>query len=226
MNVVERSTRRGGATDRLTDALRRAIVALELTPGQAIDKEELTRRYGVSRFPIAEALKRLAAEKLVEIRPQSGTRVSPIRLSDAYENLFLRRALESEAVEVLCARGTTAVLAGIERNLRYQKAAVEARDRNGFHELDVEFHSLLVSALPYPRIRAIVENARLALDRARRLMNSPRRHELTYREHVAIVAALSAHDGPAARAAMAAHIDAVTEELSAFSKAHPEAFSS
>lgn len=226
MSVAERRTRRGGTTDRLTDALRRAIAELELAPGEPIDKEALMRRYGVSRFPIAEALKRLEAENLVEIRPQSGSRVSPIRLSDAYENLFLRRALESEAVEALCADDACAVMAEIERNLRDQKAAVAAQDRGGLHRLDVAFHDLLVSALPYPRIRAIVENARLALDRARRMMNSPHRFELTYREHAVIVAALGARDGAKARAAMAAHIDAVSAELHKFSQAHPEAFSS
>ncbi len=216
---------RGGATERVTEALREAIVTLELRPGQAIDKEGLMERFGVSRFPIAEALKRLGEEKLVDVRPQSGSSVSFIRLADAHENLFLRRALEAEMVEALCRRDNAALIADLRRNLRYQKAAVDAEDRIGFHPLDLAFHDLLIDGVRYPRIRIIVEHARLALDRVRRLLESPRRHALTYEEHVAIVDAIEARDAVRARRAMVGHIDAVMAELQDFHARNPEVFS-
>ena len=100
---------------------------------------------------------------------------------------------------------------------------MEAGDRPGFHRLDLEFHDLLVSAVGYPRMRATVEHARLALDRVRRLLGTPRRHALTYAEPCALVEALrNAPD--AARAAMAVHIDSVMSELEAFAVARPEVF--
>ncbi|MCT7377125.1 GntR family transcriptional regulator [Chelativorans salis] len=216
--------RRSGASEHVASALRQAIVTLELRPGQPLDKAALTARFGVSRFPISEALHRLKREGLVDIRPQSGSSVSLIRLKDVDENLFMRRALEAEVAEALARRRDTALLAELRRNLRYQKAAVDAEDRAGFHALDLAFHDLMVSALSYPRLRTTVESLRLSLDRARRLIASPRRHAVTYAEHVAIVEALEAEDPPAARAAMAAHIDAVIAELETFSKVHPEIF--
>jgi len=214
----------GGATGRVVDALREEIVTLTIAPGTALDKAVLARRFGVSRFPIAEAFNRLKAEGLVDIRPQSGTTVSRIRLTDARENMFLRRALEGEAMLALADRFEGALAAEIERNLRYQKAAVEADDRQGFHRLDLEFHDILISAVGHPRMRAIVEHARLALDRVRRLLITPRRHALSHAEHLAILEALTAGDGQRARTAMAAHIDSVMGELETFSLEHPEVF--
>jgi DNA-binding GntR family transcriptional regulator len=214
----------GGATDRIVETLREAIVTLELRPGVVLDKATLTTRFGVSRFPVAEALNRLKAEGLVDIRPQSGSTVSLIRLADVRENMFLRRALEAEIVAFLAERSDAALTAELKRNLRYQNAAVDADDRPGFHRLDLSFHDLLIGAAGFPRVRAMVENARLALDRVRRLLASPRRHVVTFQEHVAIVDAIAAGKAEAARTAMLAHIEAVMVELEAFSQTHPQVF--
>jgi DNA-binding GntR family transcriptional regulator len=214
----------GGATDRIVETLREAIVTLELPPGVVLDKATLTTRFGVSRFPVAEALNRLKAEGLVDIRPQSGSTVSLIRLADVRENMFLRRALEAETVAFLAERSDAALTAELKRNLRYQNAAVDADDRPGFHRLDLSFHDLLIGAAGFPRVRAMVENARLALDRVRRLLASPRRHVVTFQEHVAIVDAIEAGKAEAARTAMLAHIEAVMVELEAFSQTHPQVF--
>ncbi|WP_274425935.1 GntR family transcriptional regulator [Chelativorans sp. YIM 93263] len=219
-----RPGRRTGATEHIANALRQAIVHLELRPGAPLDKAELTARFGVSRFPISEALNRLKSEGLVDIRPQSGSSVSLIRLADAQENLFMRRALEAEVADVLARRSDPALIAELRRNLRYQKAAMDAGDREGFHELDLAMHDLMVSALSYPRLRAICESVRLSLDRARRLLSSPRRHAVTYEEHVVIIDALEAGEPERARAAIAAHIDAVLAELHSFAEIHPDVF--
>ena len=214
----------GGATDRIVEALREAIVTLEIAPGAVLDKAALTARFGVSRFPIAEAFNRLKAEGLVDVRPQSGTTVSLIRLADARENMFVRRALAGETMELLAQRDDPALTVELERNLRYQKAAVDAGDRPGFHRLDLEFHDILISAVGYPRMRATVEHARFALDRARRVLATPRRHALSFAEHTTIFSALTRKDPGAARSAMAAHIDSVMTELEAFSLTNPGVF--
>lgn len=215
---------RGGATERVVDTLRQAIVTLELAPGAVLDKHTLTARFGVSRFPISEALQRLKGEGLVDVRPQAGSSVSLIRLADVTDNFFIRRALEAEVAETLARRPDPALMDDLERNMRYQKAAIEADDREGFHALDLAFHDRMVSALGHPRLRATVESVRLGLDRVRRLIASPRRHAVTYAEHEVILAGLAAGDPAAARAAMTAHIDAVIEELEEFSHDRPEVF--
>ena len=97
-------TGRGGTTERVLAVLREAIIGFELAPGEDIDKSALCERLGVSRFPVSEALARLQGEGLVEILPQRGTRVSRIRLAEVRQSMFIRRALESQAVRTLAQR--------------------------------------------------------------------------------------------------------------------------
>ena len=90
--------KRGGTVQHIQDVIRDAIVRLDLPPGAAIDKAALCERLGVSRFPVSEALGRLAEEGFVEVLPQRGTRVTRIDLADCREGMFIRRALEADAV--------------------------------------------------------------------------------------------------------------------------------
>lgn len=219
-----RTPRPSGATARVVEELRHAIVNLEFEPGTKLDKAELTQRFGVSRFPVSEALNRLKAEGLVDIRPQSGSSVARIRLADARENMFLRRALEGEAIAYHAEHRSKELLSALRLNMRQQKAAIASDDRARFHRLDLELHDLFVSVVGYPRVRAMVEGARLSLDRARRLLITPRRIALTFREHAKIVAAIAAGDPLAARNAMSAHLDSVMRELEDFAMEYPALF--
>ena len=124
-----------GATVRVHAALREAIVQLDLKPGEYLDKQAIAARMGVSRFPVGEAMNRLAAEGLVDIIPQSGSRVALIKISDTRENRFLRRALEVETVRKLAPLASSDLIDQLASNLRYQRAAIEAHDsaRNTEH---------------------------------------------------------------------------------------------
>lgn len=214
----------GGATARVHVALREAIVQLDLKPGELLDKQAIAARMGVSRFPVGEAMNRLAAEGLVDIIPQSGSRVALIKISDARENMFLRRALEAETVRTIAGAASPALLDQLRSNLRYQQAAIEAQDLKGFHGFDLAFHAALQDRLGHERVRSATETARLGLDRVRRLLNTRRRLEHTLAEHEAVVAALEARDGEAAARAMHRHLDAVLGELESFAQDRPELF--
>src|SRR5436190_9934367 len=102
---------RGGTVQRVQDVIRDAIVRLELPPGTAIDKAALCARLGVSRFPVSEALGRLAAEGFVEVLPQRGTRVARIDMDDCHQAMFIRRALEIEAIRTIAPGADAALLA-------------------------------------------------------------------------------------------------------------------
>jgi DNA-binding GntR family transcriptional regulator len=214
----------GGATARVHFALREAIVQLDLKPGELLDKQAIAARMGVSRFPVGEAMNRLAAEGLVDIIPQSGSRVALIKISDARENMFLRRALEVETVRMIAGSASPALLDQLRSNLRYQQAAIEAQDLKGFHGFDLVFHAALQDQLGHERVRNATETARLGLDRVRRLLNTRRRLEHTLAEHEAVVAALEARDGDGAAKAMHRHLDAVLDELESFAQDRPELF--
>jgi len=219
-----RSAAKGAATARVHDALREAIVQLDLKPGEVLDKQAIAARMGVSRFPVGEAMNRLAAEGLVDIIPQSASRVALIKISVARENMFLRRALEVEAVRWLAPQASPGLIDQLDCNLRYQEAAVEAKDLKGFHGFDLAFHALLQDHLGFERVRNATDAARLGLDRVRRLLNTRRRLDLTLAEHKAILVALAARDGTAAARAMSHHLDAVMAELETFARDRPELF--
>lgn len=213
-----------GATARVLAALRSAIVQLELKPGDFLDKQAIAARLGVSRFPVGEAMNRLAAEGLVDIIPQSGSRVALIKISDARENMFLRRALEVETARHVARDANRRLMEALQANLRYQQAAIDAGDHNGFHGFDLAFHAMLQDRLGFERVRIATETARLGLERARRLLNTRRRLELTLAEHKTIVKAIERRNGDAAAGAMNAHLEAVLAELEGFAEDRPELF--
>jgi DNA-binding GntR family transcriptional regulator len=214
---------RGGTVQRVQDVIRDAIVRLDLPPGTAIDKAALCAQLGVSRFPVSEALGRLAAEGFVEVLPQRGTRVARIDLADCRQAMFIRRALETEAMRELAPRADAALLTTLETNLRHQEAALDDADSVRFHELDLALHALLLNSLGYERVKNAVETARGSLDRARLFMCTPERKLSTFGEHRAIIAALKRHEADAAALAMQQHLDAVMTELLDFTERNPDA---
>jgi DNA-binding GntR family transcriptional regulator len=219
-----RAEKRGGATARVVEVLRKAIVSHAFEPGAALDKAKLCERLGVSRFPVSEALTRLQEQGLVDIQPQRGTTVSLIRLTDVRENMFLRKALEVEAVKSLAATIDAQTLKRLSANLMSQKQVAAGGDKQNFHELDLAFHETLLTALGFPRVKAAAESARLALDRVRLLLSSPRRNSETVKEHERIVAALEKRDGMLAAHAMGDHLDQVMTELLSFARREPKLF--
>jgi DNA-binding GntR family transcriptional regulator len=214
---------RGGTVARVQDVIRDAIVRLDLPPGTFLDKAALCARLGVSRFPVSEALGRLAAEGFVEVLPQRGTRVARIDLADCRQAMFIRRALEAEAMRAIAPRADAALLAALERNLRDQEAALGADHGGRFHALDLALHELVLDFLGYERVKHAVEAARGSLDRARLFMCTPQRQVSTFAEHHAIVAALKRHDADGAVDAMETHLDAVMTELIGFAGRNPDA---
>jgi DNA-binding GntR family transcriptional regulator len=214
---------RGGTVQRVQDVIRDAIVRLDLPPGTTIDKAALCAQLGVSRFPVSEALGRLAAEGFVEILPQRGTRVARIDMGDCHQAMFIRRALEVEAMRSIASRADAPLLATLERNLREQEAVLPNENSVRFHQLDLELHEVLMDFLGFERVKNAVETARGSLDRARLFMCTPQRKVSTFREHEAIVTALKRHDADAAVSAMERHLDAVMTELLDFAGRNPEA---
>ena len=216
---------RGDTTERVERALRRAVVELAFAPGEFIDKAAVCARLGVSRFPVSEALARLAAEGLVEILPQRGSRAARLRLPEIAEAMLIRRSLEAAVAERAALALSDAGLEALRASVQAQEAAVTADDRARFHAEDLAFHEVLVQDLALARVGAVIDASRANVDRVRRLLWSPRRHAVTLAEHRTILDALERRDPPAARRAMEAHLDAVMEELDRFSAAHPDVFS-
>jgi GntR family transcriptional regulator, rspAB operon transcriptional repressor len=215
---------RGSTLEQVEQSLRTAVLSLDFAPGEFIDKRAVCARLGVSMFPVSEALARLAVEGLVEVLPQRGTRVTRIRLPVIREFMLMRQALEELVAATAAHRLLPSALDVLRENLRAQEQAVARNDLLEFHNLDLAFHHTLVEALELPRVAAMIEVSRANIDRARRLLSSPRRHMDTLMEHWEVLHALEARDAEAARRAMKTHLEAVMEELERVSGQNPEIF--
>ncbi len=200
--------------DRVYQDLRRKIRELTLPPGALLRKEEIALALGVSRAPVSEAIARLADEALVDVFPQHGSFVAPIRAQDVRESLFIRTALEVEAIRRVTQSADDALLASLEANLADQTKALDAGDLAAFYDLDEALHALIFSATQSPRAQRLLDAARAPLDRPRRIaLPEDGRPEATVAEHRGLVDAIRSQDPEFAAAAMRAHLNMVARAV-------------
>lgn len=211
--------------NRVYDDIKEAILSGVLEPGAAIDKIALCERLGVSRFPVTTAINRLAYERLVMIEPQHGSFIAKISADDVRDLMTIRRALEVEIASEAARRLPPQFLAKLERNLRYQKAAEQAKDVPGFYALDVEFHEIIINGIALAHASEILEGLRAHLERVRRLLlTPPGRLPNTLKEHQAVADAIKSGDAQAARAAMRYHLEQTSAMLATVSRQRPDLF--
>src|SRR6266508_498840 len=129
---VERSLLR----DRAYRILRDAIVTGELPPGAVIRDVELAERVGLSRTPVREALARLADDGLVETKPHSWTRVTPLLLREVRDALVVLRAMHEVAVRLAVAVMTERHHDLMREANRQFAAALETGDVEGALDAD------------------------------------------------------------------------------------------
>ena len=205
-------------SERVYNYLRRHIRELDIPPGAPLRKNEIALECGVSRAPVSEAIARLAAEGLVEVFPQSGSFVSPIRPEDIRECMFIRMALEVEAVRRIAAKHDSQLLERLEANIRAQAEALDQQELDiaNYDDLDEALHAEIIAAIESPRARHLLETARVLLDRPRFLaLPEHHRPEETFKEHKRIVDAIGTGDPEFAAAAMRVHLTMVTKAIEA-----------
>jgi DNA-binding GntR family transcriptional regulator len=201
-------------TDRVYTDLRRRIRELTLPPGAPLRKEEIAAALAVSRAPVSEAIARLAEEGLVDVFPQHGSFVAPIRAADVRESLFIRTALETEAMRRVAQLADEALLRALDENLTYQSEALRKGDLVRFYDLDEALHAAIFAAIETPRALRLLDAARAPLDRVRRLsLPQAGRAQATLAEHRRIVEAIRSADGEFAAAAMRAHLAQVARAI-------------
>lgn len=189
---------RARASDSIFDILRERILARAFLPGDRLDVRALADQLGVSLTPVKDAMTRLAAEGLVEVRPRSGTFVADLTPDAVAETFEIRRALECLAAEHVVSRLTPELLTRVEAIVEAMERPISSeRERTEHERKNVELHTLLVETSGNRRLRELYRslNAHLTIARihSRRTPN-PARLEQERREHRAIVDALAARD--------------------------------
>ncbi len=188
----------------VAELLRQRIFNRALPPGSWIDEMKLAEEYGISRTPLREALKVLAAEGLVTMKVRRGayvTEMSDQDLSDVYHLLSL---LESDAAGDVAARATDAQIRDLQVLHEELEAAAGEHDR--FFELNEQFHMRLLEIAGNRWRNQMVADLRkvMKLNRHNSLLKSGRIQE-SLREHRAIMHSLIRRDAPATVQKMHAH---------------------
>jgi GntR family transcriptional regulator, rspAB operon transcriptional repressor len=215
----------GPLGQRVYTALRNKILTMAYEPGFVLRKGALCEQLGVSRSPVTEALNRLSTDGLVDIIPQSATRVSQFSLFELREDSFLREAVEVAAVAKVAQERTEEQLTILSRNLKMQALLVEDEDFQGFFEADLEFHELILAFTGFPKVAVTAGQMSLQLRRARMLILPEKgRPAEAVAEHQAILAGIKARNGAAARSAMSHHLRQLITRIEPLERQHPEYF--
>jgi DNA-binding GntR family transcriptional regulator len=190
--------------EEVAELLRQRIFKRELEPGSWIDELKLAQAYGISRTPLREALKVLAAEGLVTMKVRRGAYVTEVSEQDLADVYHLLALLESDAASVVARRATDTQLA----ELRALHAELEAavKDREKFFSLNERFHMRLLEIAGNRWRDQMVADLRkvMKLNRHNSLLKSGRVRE-SLAEHRAIMAALARRDAAGVVQAMQTH---------------------
>ncbi|TSE35863.1 HTH-type transcriptional regulator LutR [Tepidimonas charontis] len=194
--------------EEVAEWLRQRIFNRELPPGAWIDELKIAEELGISRTPLREAIKVLAAEGLVTMKVRRGayvTEVSPQDLREVYEVLAL---LEADAAEAACWRATEADLAELERLHTELEAAADPHtgSRERFFECNEAFHLRILDLAQNRWRKQLVLDLRkvMKLNRHGSLAKEGRIAE-SLAEHRAILDALKRRDAAAAAQAVRVH---------------------
>ncbi|MHA7274270.1 MULTISPECIES: GntR family transcriptional regulator [unclassified Arthrobacter] len=137
--------------------LRRAIIAGELLPGQALRQDALAERFGVSRVPLREAFKVLEGEGQVVYAPHRGYKVATLSLTDLLEVYRIREILEAEAVRVAIRRSDDGVVTLLRAAAQEVETASAAGDLLTMTEANRRFHFLMVTSARMPRLEKLIQ---------------------------------------------------------------------
>jgi DNA-binding GntR family transcriptional regulator len=188
----------------VAELLRQRIFKRELQPGSWIDEMKIAEEFGISRTPLREALKVLAAEGLVTMKVRRGayvTEVSDKDLTDVYHLLSL---LESDAAGVVAGTASDEDIADLQAIHKQLEAATGNRDK--FFAINERFHMRLLEIAGNRWRDQMVSDLRkvMKLNRHNSLLKSGRVQE-SLAEHARVMQALAARDAAGATQAMQAH---------------------
>lgn len=217
--------RRASTRTHVYNVIRRAIVSLELAPGEALSEVGLATRYAVSRTPVREALIRLADEGLIEVVPQLGTFVSRISVRDVMEVQFIRETLERASLAHTIARIGRGDGRRLHRILEEQEDAEHAGDLARWFATDEELHRALIEIGGHPKVWPVVASTKAHLDRVRMLiLPDPDRLRMLHAHHHAIVEHVINKRESQADRLLRDHLHLVVDMLDDFHREHPDYF--
>ncbi len=193
--------------DQVVSRVRDLIIEGVLEPGSRIDEASLIDELGVSRTPFREALRTLAAEGLLIVRPSKGSVVRKLTPEDVFAMLEVLGHLEQLAGELACERASDQEIKALVDLHNRMLVHYRARDRMPYYKLNQEFHSRLTELSKNDTLQEMQRNLQARLKRIRYIGNQrPDSWAGAVEDHEVMVSALKARDGKRLGQAMAQHI--------------------
>ncbi|HKX54959.1 MAG TPA: GntR family transcriptional regulator [Xanthomonadales bacterium] len=209
-NIIPRRSLQSEVVSRL----REEIVEGIWEPGMRLQERVLCERYGVSRSPLREACRVIAAEGLLELQPNRGAVVTRPTLTDAIEYMEIVVALQTAAIRKACELASEEQLARIGKLHQQMRQASESKEIEIFFELNNQIHEAIVSASGNSALVSMHEHADRHITRLQNLSRAKEADpNLSMEEHEAFIGALLKRDGVAAADELARHLHTVTEEI-------------
>lgn len=192
-------------------ALREAILRGVFEEAQPLRQDEIAARFGISKIPVREALRRLEVEGLVVFYPNRGAVVATLSTDEAEELCEIRIALETTALRRAVPRATADDLR------RASDVLEEARTEPNPHrwsDFNWEFHAALYAPAGRPQLLALIRQMNRRVDRyMRATLTSAGHHAQSLREHKHLLQAVRRGDVAEAEALLTAHITAGAKKL-------------
>ena len=194
--------------EEVAELLRQRIFAPkpnDMEPGTWIDEMKLSEEFGISRTPLREAIKVLAAEGLVTMKMRRGAYVTEVNDKDLRDVFHLMAVLEADAAGTVAKTATDSQLQ--ELQALHRQLEKSTKDRVKFFTINEAFHIQLLEVANNKWASQMVADLRkvMKLNRAQSLLKAGR-IEQSLAEHAAIMSALARRDSGSAQAAMRAHI--------------------
>jgi DNA-binding GntR family transcriptional regulator len=195
--------------DRAYRSLLELILAGSLDPSEPLSERGLAETLEVGRTPVREALRDLARDGILEVRPARGTYLRPLSAVDVREIYEVRVALEGLAAELAARRGPTPELAAYGLVFRDMLARPDAHDVADVYETGARFHLDVFRAAGNRQLLALYEPLRLRFRVALALPRffDPDRVRESVAEHLAILDAIAARDAALAQRLIRAHLE-------------------
>ena len=191
----------------VAERLRQRIFAHELTPGDWIDEQKLAEQYGISRTPLREALKVLASEGLVDLKPRRGCYVTEISRQDIDDIFPLMAMLEGRCAFVAVQLAKPADIRDLKTiHDKLELAAKEGRI-DAFFEANQEFHRRIQELAHNRWLLSVTQDLRKVLKLSRLYsLSLEGRLQQSLEEHRTIMAAFEAGDAEKAEKSMHDHL--------------------
>ena len=214
------------------ETLKREIVTIQLKPGTRIREESVSKRFGVSRTPVRDVLKKLEEDKLLTVVPKSGTFVTKLDLNGLTDIMYLRAAVETRVMIEIMDSVTSEQIQEFRDFLATPPKSLDAKHLSpeqfaaAFYDVDNAFHHAIYRVASKESMLDLLENAFPYYQRYRYMTNLRDKADVSnlYRLHGELLDAFEAKDKKRLAEASRLHHFSGLNGLKKVMEKHPDYF--